>query len=744
MFCRTTIITFLLIGLILPSLKAIEGRIMDRQQQAISDAYVLNISNGTHTHSGLNGAFRLEEALEGDTIRFSHLGYELLEYVVKARDLDGKMEIILEVNDVQLDQVVVSNELKVLNVLTDIDLSVNPVNNAQELLQNLPGLFIGQHAGGGKAEQIFLRGFDIDHGTDISISMDGLPINMVSHAHGQGYADLHFIIPETIEKIDFDKGPYTADKGNFATAGYVDFRLKDRLNGSSVGMEVGQFNSIRTTALIDLTGNSRHHQAYLAGAYTLTDGPFESPQGFHRLNIMGKYTARINQWDKLSIMASHFNSRWDASGQIPVRAVEQGLISRFGAIDDTEGGQTSRTNILLNHTRFINNQTSWSNRFFYSKYEFELYSNFTFFLNNEELGDQIRQFENRDLFGMESTLRKQLLWGGQSVYIQAGGGFRYDRVMDNELSRTLNRRTTLENLALGQVNEANVYAFASAEMDIGRWLINPGLRVDYFNFGYTDDLDSLYATDFVRAAFVSPKLNISYNPTAQWQFFAKAGMGFHSNDSRVVVARGGNQTLPGAFGVDVGAVWKPNNKLIVNTALWHLFLEQEFVYVGDEAIVEPSGKTRRMGVDVGFRYQVLPWLMFNSDVTYTYARSIDDPEGANLIPLAPDFTATGGINFKHPAGFSGGLRFRYLDDRPANEDNSIVAEGYFVTDFNVNYTINNRVSFGLDIQNLFNTEWNETQFATESRLANEVAPVEEIHFTPGVPFFVKGTIKFRF
>ncbi len=743
MIIRTTIITFSFIFGMLSSLKAIEGFVSNKQGESISDVYVLNISNDTHAHTGPNGLFRLTSVQAGDTLLFRHLGYERFLHVVQSEELDRQLQIVLQEMEIQLDQVVVSNEMKALNVLTDIDLSTNPVDNSQELLQNLPGLFIGQHAGGGKAEQIFLRGFDIDHGTDLRISVDGLPVNMVSHAHGQGYSDLHFIIPETVENIDFDKGPYTADKGNFATAGYVDFKLKDRLDRSSVGVEYGQFNSLRTTALLDLSGNSNDHQAYIAGAYTLTDGPFESPQGFHRLNVMGKYTARLNQLDKVSIMASHFNSRWDASGQIPVRAVESGLIDRFGAIDDTEGGQTSRTNILLQHTRFVDNQTSWNSRFFYSKYEFELYSNFTFFLNNPEQGDQIRQYENRDLFGLESVLNKQLFWGNSEVYLQAGAGFRYDQVMDNELSRTLYRRTTLENLSLGQVDESNIYGFVSTEIDLGRWLINPGLRLDYFNFGYTNDLDSLYNADFISDAIISPKLNVSYSPNAQWQLFAKAGMGFHSNDSRVVVARGGNQTLPGAFGADIGAVWKPSSSLIINTALWHLFLEQEFVYVGDEAIVEPSGRTRRMGVDFGMRYQPVKWLFFNTDLTYTYARSIDDPEGANLIPLAPDFTATGGVQIKHPSGFSGGLRFRYLDDRPANEDNSIVAEGYFVTDLNMNYTFD-KITVGFDIQNLFNTEWNETQFATESRLMNELESVEEIHFTPGVPFFAKAKITVEF
>jgi outer membrane receptor protein involved in Fe transport len=209
------------------------------------------------------------------------------------------------------------------------------------------------------------------------------------------------------------------------------------------------------------------------------------------------------------------------------------------------------------------------------------------------------------------------------------------------------------------------------------------------------------------------------------------------------VAQSGREILPTAIGSDLGTIFKPLPRLVVNAALWYLFLEQEFVYVGDEAIVEPSGKTRRMGFDFGLRYQLTDWLFVNTDVNYTHARSIDAIEGQNYIPLAPDFTTTGGITvtkFKH---FSGGLFYRYLKSRPANEDNSIVAKGYMVSDMNINYEIEQFV-FGISAENIFNTKWNETQFATESRLKNESQSVEEIHFTPGTPFFLKAKITYRF
>jgi outer membrane receptor protein involved in Fe transport len=236
---------------------------------------------------------------------------------------------------------------------------------------------------------------------------------------------------------------------------------------------------------------------------------------------------------------------------------------------------------------------------------------------------------------------------------------------------------------------------------------------------------------------------VIYAASPKTQVFLKTGLGFHSNDSRVVTANEGQSILPVAFSSDLGIVLKPTDEIVINAAVWQLFLEQEFVYVGDAGIVEPSGRSQRLGVDVGMRYQITDQLYFNTDVNYAYARSIDAPSGEDFIPLAPDLTFTGGLSFKDVGHFSGGLDYRYLKDRPANEDNSIAAEGYFVTNCNLNYTYHNW-TLGLVVENLFDTEWNETQFATESRLFNEAAAVEEIHFTPGTPFFLKAKLSLRF
>ena len=718
----------------------VKGIVVNELNQPLEDVYVYNINSESHTHTSENGVFVSTNTKIADSIRVRLLGYKTRTIQVENTT---DLKIILEEKTFQLDEMVITEELNTVSTISRLDLKVTPVNSSQEVLRKVPGLFIGQHAGGGKAEQIFLRGFDVDHGTDVSISVDGMPVNMVSHAHGQGYSDLHFVIPETINKIDFGKGGYYAQEGDFNTAGYVNFETKDYLKESSISASAGQFNTLRTVGLFDLLENTKNQNAYVALEYIATDGPFESPQNFNRLNLFGKYVMYSPENDKLTLTASHFTSRWDASGQIPQREVDNGNMTRFGAIDDTEGGETERTNFNVTFDNYISDDTKLSANAFYSHYAFELYSNFTFFLEDPVNGDQIKQKEDRNIFGVNAAITHTTDLGGIELNLSSGFGVRHDVVDDVELSRTLNRRTTLENIQLGDINQTNIDAFVKAEFELGKVKIAPALRLDYFKFLYNDALQTNYETLSETKAILSPKLNFFYNAKDNLQLYLKSGLGFHSNDTRVVVANGGEDILPRSYGADFGSVWKPFPKLVVNSALWYLFLEQEFVYVGDAGIVEPSGKTRRYGLDLGLRYQLTDWLFLDSDATFTNARSTEEPSGKNYIPLAPDFTFTGGLAVNNLDGFSGGIRLRYLDNRPANEDNSIVAEGYFVTDFNVNYDFK-AITLGLAIENVLDVDWNETQFATESRLRNETRPVEEIHFTPGTPFFIKATVTYTF
>ncbi|MDD7884413.1 TonB-dependent receptor [Flavivirga sp. 57AJ16] len=719
----------------------LKGLVINEHNQPLEGTYVYNLNSKSHTHVLDNGLFILNETKAGDSIKFGLLGYNTK--ILTAGNLNETIKIVLAEKSFQLDELVISEQLNALNTVTKLDLKITPVNSSQEVLRKVPGLIIGQHAGGGKAEQLFLRGFDVDHGTDISLSVDGIPVNMVSHAHGQGYSDLHFIIPETIGKIGFGKGPYYPKEGDFNTAGYVDFSTKDYIKESSISFSAGQFNTLRTLGMFNLLENIKAQNAYIALEYLTGDGPFDSPQNFNRLNLFGKYVMFTQNNDKLSLTTSHFTSRWDASGQIPQRAVNAGSISRFGSIDDTEGGTTSRTNFNLEFTKQVSDYTTFKTNAFYSNYNFELYSNFTFFLEDITNGDQIKQKENRDVFGVNTAFSTETFLGKTPLNINYGLGLRHDISNDNELSKTINKTIIKERVQLGDINQTNIDAFINAKLEFGAFTVSPALRFDYFKFLYNDKLQNDGKTLFKTKFIVSPKLNFFYNANNNLQWFLKSGIGFHSNDTRVVVTNKEENILPRAYGVDLGNIWKPSPKLMISTAAWYLFLEQEFVYVGDAGIVEPSGKTERLGLDFGVRYQFNDWLFFDTDATLTKARSKDDPKGQNHIPLAPDFTMAGGLSIKDNKGFSGSIKYRYIDDRPANEDNSIIADGYLVTDLNANYSFSN-ITLGVVIENLFDTQWNETQFATESRLQNEMQPVEEIHFTPGTPFFIKGSITYKF
>jgi outer membrane receptor protein involved in Fe transport len=368
-----------------------------------------------------------------------------------------------------------------------------------------------------------------------------------------------------------------------------------------------------------------------------------------------------------------------------------------------------------------------------------LYSNFTFFLEDPINGDQIRQKESRDIFGLNAELNKK----ATNANFQLGFGLRNDATQNTELSHTAQRYLTLNTLKLGDIDQTNIFSYANAEFDLGKLKINPALRFDYFKFEYQDKLVTNFSTKTEDKVKFSPKLNFIFTQNNNLQFYLKSGFGFHSNDTRVVVSNEGKEILPTAFGTDLGIIAKPIPKLILNGALWILNLQEELVYVGDAATVEISGRTRRMGVDFGLRYQFTDFVFFDTDVNYTYARSIDAPKGQDYVPLAPDLTATAGLSSSKYKGFSGGFHYRYLKSRPANEDNSIVAKGYMVSDVNLNYEYKS-ITFGLTAENIFNTKWNETQFATESRLKNESQSVEEIHFTPGTPLFLKAKVTYRF
>ncbi len=723
---------------------SIKGIVIDRlTREPLEYAYIKDLNGSKATITDKEGYFNLTVSSKNLSENIITLSISFIGFETKLINLNSRLDLVrieLERGVLNLKEIVITphSTNQSFQTISKIDLNLQPARSAQDILRSVPGLFIGQHQGGGKAEQIFLRGFDIDHGTDINISVDGLPVNMVSHAHGQGYADLHFLIPELTSKLDYGKGPYYANRGNLGTAGYVNLSTINILDKSTIKVEAGQFKTIRTLAMIDLLGTKQKEKgtsAYVASEFLYSNGAFELPQHFNRFNIFGKLRTHFGKKSILTVIASTLSSEWDASGQVPERAVANKSIGRFGYIDSLEGGYTSRTNISAKLTTRYKNNSGWENQVYYSRYNFNLHSNFTFFLNDPVNGDQIRQREGRNILGYQSQFSTSKAISGWHLNSEYGAGFRYDGTKGSELSHTINRNTVLSYAQLGDIKELNAFSFVDKSIESGDWLFNIGARVDYFHFSYKDKLQSIQQPN-QQKSIVSPKFNIQYTFNDRVQLYLKAGKGFHSNDARVVIFNKGKDILPAAYGSDLGIILKPTPKLFINAAAWYLYLKEEFIYVGDEGIVEPSGKTRRVGLDISGRYQITNWLFADVNLNIAKPRSLERTKGNDYIPLAPAFTSTGGMSWKLMNGFNGSLRYRSMKDRPANEDKSVIAKGYTVADFSLSYT-QKKYEIGVGIENLFNVKWNETQFETESRLRNEPVPVTEIHFTPGTPFFAK-------
>lgn len=699
----------------------------------------------THTHSEPDGSFKLHFQSFPDTLVISHEGYDQKEWIVNSTTDYEKKVIFLQRKPIEISEIII-NHTSFLSDITKVDLNKFPVNSAQDLLRKVPGLFIAQHAGGGKAEQIFLRGFDADHGTDVSVNVDGMPVNIVSHAHGQGYSDLHFVIPETINNIDFGKGAYYADRGDFNTAGYVDFKTYGSLKNSMIKLEAGSFNTKRILGMFNIINDPDNKKNfYIATEYNYTDGPFDVKQNFNRVNIFGKYNQWITDNDYFNIQFSTFNSSWNASGQNPERAINEGIIDRWGSIDPTEGGSTSRSNVQMNFKHIISPSEHIEAMGWYSKYNFNLYSDFTFFLNDPIHGDEIQQKDGRNIYGGEFKHVKKFIFSDNSLELISGIGLRNDDIQTLQLNHVYHRDLLLDKKMDVTGVETNLHAYSELIWKTGKWTIAPALRLDHFIFNMHNLLDQeqLPTGQSSEATRLSPKLNLSYASSDKVVWLLKTGMGFHSNDMRVVIPQNGRNTLPYSIGADFGTRLHLLKSLIITPTVWYLFLQQEFVYVGDDAVVEPSGKSKRYGFDLGIRYQ--PWekLYLNVDINYSHARLIEEPKGEDYIPLAPVITSTGSLNWDFLKGFSIGLQYRYLSERPAVEDNSLKTKPYFVNDLIFSY---NRAKWGANFQinNLFNVKWNEAQFATETQLKNEAAPTTDITYTPGNPFGIKMGIFYKF
>jgi len=388
------------------------------------------------------------------------------------------------------------------------------------------------------------------------------------------------------------------------------------------------------------------------------------------------------------------------------------------------------------------------NQLYYSHYTFDLNSNFTLFLEDSINGDEIRQKESRDLIGYNGSYTQQNYWGNIKISSTLGWNGRLDLIKNISLTHTANRYTVISPVKAGDITEGQADVYLNEQFTFSpKWTLDLGIRYDYIHYMYNNKLaadSTLNGPGRYNAhnGIISPKLKLSYLAGKHSQLYFFAGKGFHSNDARVAVVQRGQETLPVAYGADLGIVAKPVKNLLINAALWYSYLQREYVYAGDGGSVEFSGRTRRTGLDLSARYQPVSFLYIDADLNYAHGRSIDDAKGDDRIPLAPVWSSTGGITWILKKGINGSFRYRYMGHRPANEDYSLTAQGYFVTDIVLNYTAK-KFELGLTLNNVFNTKWKETQFDTYFRLKGQ-QPVDGIAFTPGSRFVCVAHVSYFF
>ncbi len=630
--------------------------------------------------------------------------------------------------------------------IPDKEYLLQPQGRPAQVLRLIPGFIAVEHSGGaGKADQYFLRGFDADHGTDVAFFTDGMPINLRSHAHGQGYTDLNFIIPETIEGLDVYKGAYLPEFGDFATAGAVNFRTRDVVQEGVVQAAGGQFDTQRYLLMLSPT-KERVRTLFAAEGY-YTNGPFENPNRYFRTNLLGKATTNLAGRDELSLTATFHKSQWNGSGEIPLRAVQDGSLDRFGAIDPSEGGKTLRSTGRLNY----HYDTTSGGQFFANAYgqyyRLDLFTNFTFFLNDPVNGDGFTQTDRRVMYGGDLGYRQRAEILGIPTIGTIGFQTRVDDIHAGLGTQTT--RTPTGTITDNDILEASYAPFVKAEVQPLSWLrLAGGLRAETFTFDVRNRCPTCVeqAAGRTTSGIVLPKVNLILGPWAGTEFFANYGEGYHSNDARSAVAPA-SSPLARARTYEVGVrsrPWGSEGLEFIATA-WALDLKQELVFVGDEGTTEIRGATRRRGVEVAARGQVWGPLYINGSFTWTKAEFVN----GDAIPLAPEYTAYAAAILRWPEGLTSQLQATYLGVRPLNEDRSMKAPSWIDVDLTMRYQLPVKLSHGrleafFFIQNLFNTKWEQAVFAFESQLRNESAPVNDIHFVPGNPRTFMGGLAWYF
>jgi TonB family protein len=704
--------------------------------------------------------------------------------------------------------------------IRNLDFDLRPKGSPNDILRVVPGLLTAQHQGGGKADQLFLRGFDADHGTDVGVFVDGVPVNMPSHAHGQGYADLHFIIPEAVERIDVEKGPYDVRYGDFATGGAVNLVTRKQFDESSVGITVGGFPTLSCRDFLGckaiaqerfvgivaprLSGWAEKLHPWVAFELARDEGPFVTPEQLYRYNLFAKVSYDFSPRTSAGVLIEAYGSGWVGSGQIPEREVTGGRLDRFGSLDPSEGGITERQMV----TAFLHHRDAKHEldaTVYFTRYRLQLWNDFSFFLRDPVNGDEIEQDDARTFTGANLSYHLHGKLGRVSFRTTVGAQLRYDGVhvdlwdatsQDGDFRKRLGRHLDTSGYGFGNnddIDQLNLAAYLEEDVVFTRWFrAVVGLRADYFDFIVDDKGETLGAaapatSGAKQKSLLSPKATLVFTPVQPLDLYLNFGMGFHSNDARIVVKEGQTtpagsvvNVVPRIYGGELGARYAFRSYFSVAAAFWASYLENETVFSGDSGVFAPSDPTARYGLDLEVRAQPLSWLYLDFDLAQATSTAVPELNGGHgnggAVALAPKLYMTGGITAKHRIGLRGGLRFRYLGDRPAFDERSpeylaldptdprrVNAQGYFIVDLYGAYRYR-WLEAGLSIQNLFNSAWREAQLGSSSctrdETYNPLSPhadvcnvnlpadkrvgVADVHFTPGVPLNLQVSLKAYF
>ncbi|SFG80931.1 Outer membrane receptor proteins, mostly Fe transport [Methylobacterium gossipiicola] len=633
-------------------------------------------------------------------------------------------------------------------VISGAALNSRPITRPGEVLESVPGLIVTQHSGEGKANQFFLRGFNLDHGTDIAISVDGMPVNMRTHAHGQGYADLNFLIPELVGAVEFHKGPYFVRDGDFASAGSVRIDYLDKTDRNVALTAFGAFGFKR--ALTIASAPLGQGTLLVAGEAQTYDGPWDVPDRLAKLNGVVRYS-QGTALDGFALTGMAYWAKWNATNQIPERAVADGIIGRYGTLNPTDGGDTGRFSLSGRWSRTGEAGITRANAYII-RYGMNLFNDFTYFLNDPVDGDQFRQRDNRVLGGGEvgHTFQGDLF--GMPMENEIGVQTRTDSIRVG-LFNTTNRRyrsTVLDDRVL----EASGAFYYENRLRWTDWLrTSVGFRADTY---YADVVaDTAANSGKARDSIVNPKLGLVLGPWFDTELFVNYGGGFHSNDARGVTATvdpasplfniSRSPFLVPSTGSEIGLRNRSLRGLETAVTLFQLDFASENLFQGDSGTTEPSRPTRRFGVEWTNRYAVTPWLSLEGDLTVTNARFADRDPAGSRVPEAPTTIASAGITFGEGLGWFGSMRFRYFGPRPLIEDNSVRSKPTALLNGRVGYNFDNGISLSLDILNLTNAKADQITYFYTSRLPGEAADgVADRHFHPVEPTAVRLTLAGRF